>query len=145
MARLRRALLALVGVLFIQAAICSAQGVQTGTIRGSVRDQQDLPVPGATVTVSSPALQGTRTSVTDEAGAYALLALPAGAYQVEFELSGFAPVTQQTTVALGLNVQLDAVLLLAQVAETVNVTAELPAPIANPVVGGLMSKILGNI
>ena len=36
----------------------AAQGVQTGTIRGTVTDQQNLPLPGVTVTISSPALQG---------------------------------------------------------------------------------------
>ena len=36
--------------LFISASVF-AQGVQTGTIRGTVKDQQDLAVPGVTVTV----------------------------------------------------------------------------------------------
>ena len=45
-----------------------AQGVQTGTIRGMVKDQQDLAVPGATVTATSPALQGPRSTVTDTQG-----------------------------------------------------------------------------
>ena len=33
------------------AATAFAQGVQTGTIRGVVKDQQGLPTPGVTVTV----------------------------------------------------------------------------------------------
>ena len=47
-----------------------AQGVQTGTIRGLVKDQQDLAVPGVTVTATSPALQGPRSAVTDKEGLY---------------------------------------------------------------------------
>ena len=35
-----------------------AQGVQTGTIRGTVTDQQNLAVPGVTVTVTSPHCRG---------------------------------------------------------------------------------------
>src|SRR5262245_55069749 len=59
-----------------------AQGVQTGTIRGMVKDQQDLPVPGVTVTTTSPALQGPRSTVTDTRGLFVLSALPAGEYTV---------------------------------------------------------------
>ena len=60
------------------AASAAAQGVQTGTIRGTVQDQQGLAMPGVTVTVTSPALQGPRTAVTDGEGNFALAALPAG-------------------------------------------------------------------
>src|SRR4030095_16665063 len=70
-----------------------AQGVQTGTIRGTVTDQQDLAVPGVTVTATSPALQGPRSTVTDKEGLFALRALPPGEYEVKFELSGFATIT----------------------------------------------------
>ena len=31
-----------------------AQGIQTGSLRGTVTDQQSLPVPGVTVTIQSP-------------------------------------------------------------------------------------------
>ena len=112
-----------------------AQGVQTGTIRGVVKDQQGLPTPGVTVTATSPALQGPRSVVTDEQGLYSIPALPAGRYTVRFELSGFAPIERQTDVALGLTVDQNIAIRPAGVAETVNVVAETPAPIATPVVG----------
>src|SRR5688572_11621279 len=78
-----------------------AQGVQTGSIRGTVLDQQNLPVPGVTVTATSAAVQGPRTTITDAEGAFSLLALPPGQYDVSYELTGFTTVKQQTTVALG--------------------------------------------
>ena len=112
-----------------------AQGVQTGTIRGVVKDQQGLATPGVTVTVTSPALQGPRTVVTDPQGLYSIPALPAGRYTVRFELSGFEPIERQTDVALGLTVDQNISIRPAGVAETVNVVAETPAPIATPVVG----------
>jgi hypothetical protein len=59
----------------------AAQGVQTGTIRGTVRDQQGLAVPGVTVTTTSPALQQPRSTTTDVTGGYVLLALPPGMRQ----------------------------------------------------------------
>src|SRR5207247_1540788 len=48
----------------------AAQGVQTGTIRGTVVDQQDLPVGNVTVTLTSKALQGTRTATPASDGSY---------------------------------------------------------------------------
>ena len=38
----------------VVSTVTYAQGVQTGTIRGTVRDQQNLAVPGVTVTATSP-------------------------------------------------------------------------------------------
>ena len=112
-----------------------AQGVQTGTIRGMVTDQQDLAVPGVSVTATSPALQGPRSTTTDAQGLYVIRALPPGEYQVRFELSGFGTVNRTSTVPLGLVVVNDVSMRPAGVAETVQVTGDLPAPIATPVVG----------
>jgi outer membrane receptor protein involved in Fe transport len=118
----------------------AAQGVQTGTIRGVVVDQQNLAVPGVTVTATSPALQGSRTTVTDVDGTFTVPALPPGVYEVRYELSGFATVTQTSTVALGLSVDQNITMRTAAVTETVEVVAETPAPIATPVVGINVAK-----
>ena len=47
-----------------------AQGRQTGTLRGAVKDSTAAVLPGVTVTVTSDALQGSRTTVTDLNGNY---------------------------------------------------------------------------
>src|SRR6185436_14522177 len=86
------------------ATVLGAQGVQTGTIRGTVQDQQDLAVPGVTITATSPALQGPRTTVSDAEGNYTLAALPAGQYEVTFELAGFTTVKKTSAVNVGLPV-----------------------------------------
>ena len=117
-----------------------AQGVQSGTIRGVVRDEQGLAVPGATVTAASPAMQGERSVITDADGNYVLRNLPAGDYEVKFELSGFSTITHKTSVALGLTVEQNVTLRAATVAETVDVVAETPAAIASPVVGANFKK-----
>ena len=65
--RLKTALMA--AMFACLAGASAAQGVQTGTIRGMVKDQQDLAVPGVTVTATSPALQGARTTRHRCAGA----------------------------------------------------------------------------
>ena len=117
------------------ASLLGAQGVQTGTIRGVVRDAQGLAVPGATVTVTSAALQGPRAGTTDATGGYVFPNLPPGTYNVKVELSGFQTVDRPTTVPLGLVVEQNVTLNTAGVAETVQVVAEAPPPVATPIVG----------
>ncbi|MGE3510345.1 MAG: carboxypeptidase regulatory-like domain-containing protein [Vicinamibacterales bacterium] len=121
--------------MLVATEVASAQGVQTGTIRGIIRDEQGLVVPGVSVTATSGALQRPRTTVSDIAGAFALPALPPGVYQVEFVLQGFTTLTRTTTVALGLTVEQNVTMRTAAVTETVEVIAETPADIATPVVG----------
>src|SRR5690348_14907961 len=86
-------LVTLIGALFAADATF-AQGVQTGTIRGTVKDQQGLVMPGVTVTVTSAALQGQRTVVTGTDGNFTVQFLPAGTYEARYELQGFSPVVQ---------------------------------------------------
>src|SRR3989337_1802892 len=76
-------------------------GGPPGANRGMVKDQQDLAVPGVTITATSPALQGPRSTFTDKEGLFAIRALPPGEYQVKFELPGFATITRSTMVHLG--------------------------------------------
>ena len=119
----------------VVATVTYAQGVQTGTIRGMAKDSQDLAVPGVTVTATSPALQGPRTTVTDSQGLYVIRALPPGDYQVKFELNGFATLIRSTAVPLGLTIEQNVSMRAAGVSETVQVVGEAPAPIATAVVG----------
>ena len=108
----RTTTLVLVWLLIAAASVSnvSAQGVQTGTLRGLVTDQQDLAVPGVSVTVQSDALQGTRTSTTETDGTYLFLTLPPGAYTVNFQIAGFMTVERTTQVPLGSTVELDVTL-----------------------------------
>ena len=110
-----------------------AQGRQTGTIRGSVVDAQGLVLPGVTVTVRSPALQGLRTTVTDINGNYQILALPPGDYGVVFELQGFADVNEMATVSLGGDVGVNAAMAPAGVTEVIQVVGVVPTPIETTV------------
>lgn len=63
----------------------------SGTLSGKVTDAQGHPVPGATVTVTGSAIQGTRTAVCDAAGRYTIPHLPPGEdYRVRVEAAGLA-------------------------------------------------------
>ena len=73
---LRRAIV-FVGLLAFFAGPAVAQ-TTTGSIAGKIVDSQGLPVPGATVTLTGPSLQGARTAVTSNEGAYLFRDLPPG-------------------------------------------------------------------
>src|SRR4030095_3965448 len=103
-----------------------AQGVQTGTIRGTVKDQQGLAPPGATITATSSALQGERTVVTDSDGNYLFRAIPPGAYNLKVEMSGMATVQKTADVPLGGVAQLDITMSISSVQESVTVAGETP-------------------
>lgn len=99
---------AFVVVLVLFAAAAAAQ-VTTGAIIGTVTDDTGAALPGVTVTISSPALQGTRTTVTDESGAYRFHGLPPGEYKVRAELSGMAVVERTVQAGLGSSARTDIV------------------------------------
>jgi hypothetical protein len=105
----------------------SAQGVQTGSVRGVVRDATGLVLPQATVRAESPAQQGGRVTDTDQAGAYRLTGLAPGDYTITFEFAGFQPVAQHLRVGVGAIEQLDASLQAAGVTEAVTVSAATPS------------------
>jgi hypothetical protein len=112
-------------VLMVAAVMaCAAAGAAqstTGTIRGQVTDSQGLGVPGATVTASSPNLQGQREAVTSENGDYVLTGLPSGTYTITFELSGFERQQRTVNLAPTQDVPLSVQLGLATLSEQVSV------------------------
>ncbi|HEX2121582.1 MAG TPA: TonB-dependent receptor [Thermoanaerobaculia bacterium] len=86
-------------------------------------DTQGSPLPGVTITVTSPQMQGSRTEVTDSDGKYNIPSLPPGTYRAEYTLSG-----AQTAVREGITVHAGTapaqnVQLSLSVSETVTVTA----------------------
>jgi len=114
-------------LLLALSPLAFSQSKDTGLIEGTVMDQEKVPLPGATVTVSSPNLMGIRTYISDSAGAYRFPALPPGAYQVKAELAGFKTFIQdnirvQTTMRL----TLDLTLVQSVVEEEVTVMAVSP-------------------
>src|SRR6476646_957638 len=108
--------------LLVPATVVQAQ--TTGRIIGQIVDAQGAALPGATVTVSSPNLQGVLTQVTDSEGNYRFLSLPPGRYAVKVELASFKT-GEQKDVQVGLDrtVTVPMTLQLAGVSESVTVNA----------------------
>jgi outer membrane receptor for ferrienterochelin and colicin len=94
----------------------------SGTVAGKVASVEGEALPGVTVTVSSSALQGTRSATTSETGEYNIPFLPPGEYEVSFELEGFSNPKQSVKISAAQNTRLDAELTTASVAEEIVVT-----------------------
>jgi hypothetical protein len=141
--RLFKAWLAAAAMILSLTSFAAAQGVQTGTITGTVKSSDGLSLPGTTVTAQSPALQGLRTAVTDVNGVYVIKGLPPGAYTVKFEIANFKPATKEdVTLNVGGTAEINQVLALGAVTETITVTATAaPAvPFAVPVLSQVYTK-----
>ena len=81
-------------------------GQTTATLTGVV-SSGETPVPGVTVTITSPALQGGRVTTTGEAGAFQFSALPPGDYTVKFERDGMDSVSLTTRLSLSQTARAD--------------------------------------
>ena len=117
-------LAALLALLPVTSAVAQQQ---TGEIFGRVTDKSGAVLPGATVSVSGPALIQPRVVVTSETGTYRVPELPIGSYTVTFELPGFrTTVLQDIRITIGFRAQVNSELELSTVQETVTVTGESP-------------------
>ena len=112
-----------------------AQGLQTGVITGTITSNDGLSMPGATISVASPALQGTLSAVTDVNGIYVVRGLPPGEYVVTIEMDGMATQKRPTGVELGRTVTLDVAMAPASVAEQVTVRGDAAPVVTNPTIG----------
>ncbi len=115
----------LLSLFLLPGADAHAQDAQA-TLTGQVTDAQGGAVPGATVTVESPALASPMSAVTDGGGGYRFT-LPAGTYSITVEVSGFA--TERRTgvmLATGATRNLDVTLQVAGLAEQVDVVGLTP-------------------
>src|SRR5438093_1467548 len=79
-------------VLLLGAAALYSQ--TQGEITGVVRDSSGAVVPGATVTVTNPATNASRTAISNEAGVYNFPALQPGLYNIKVEIGGFRTITR---------------------------------------------------
>src|SRR5262249_12757702 len=71
-------------------------------VRGVIKDPQGNLVSGATVTITDPSKNFTRTQQTNQDGAYIFTAVPPGTYNLEVSAQGF-----KTASASGLQALVD--------------------------------------
>ena len=111
-------------VMLLGTGIAAAQS-NTGRISGTVADSSGGVLPGVTVTVTETRTGFTQSAVTDERGAYVIVALPIGTYTVTSELAGFKKEVKSgyNLVADG-RVTVDFALSVGAVEEVITVTSQ---------------------
>jgi hypothetical protein len=97
----------------------------TGTLRGTVMDQQGAAISGATVTASNPATGLSKSAKTTGDGAYRIPALPPGSYQITFDAQGFSKeVAKGVELTVGQILAYDIKLKVGSVSETIEVSSD---------------------
>ena len=99
----------------------------TGRILGSVRDQSDAAIVGASVTITDIQRGVSRSLVTDETGDYLAPDLLPGIYKVVATAKGFKTVERlNVQVGVAQDTRIDIVLQPGEAAETITVVGEVP-------------------
>src|SRR5438874_13566819 len=70
-----------------------------GSITGLIHDPQHRPVQGAQVTIWANSSKWTQSTTSDASGEFRFDNVALGAYTLQLEAEGFAPQTQQMTLA----------------------------------------------
>jgi outer membrane receptor protein involved in Fe transport len=117
--------LLVVTLLLLLAALPAAAQSLTGTVSGTVKDEQGGVLPGVNVTLVGRT--GTRSVVTGADGTFRFAAVSPGTYSLTAEISGFRPRRQDNVdVSIGRVVELPFSLAVGGVTETVDVVGESP-------------------
>jgi hypothetical protein len=113
--------------LFLVLLLCAVNSfAQAGgtTVRGTVQDPNGNLVKGATVTLTDPSKNFTRTQQTNEDGQYTFSAIPPGTYRLEVTAQGFKTASASGVQALvDTPTVRDVPLEIGAVSETVDVTS----------------------
>src|SRR5918992_6294562 len=98
---MKRTVLSLLAFITLLPALAIAQGVQTGTLTGTVKSTDGVAIADAAVVVTSTVLQGERTAITDVNGVYSIPSLPPGTYTIRFAKEGLSPTQLTALLPLG--------------------------------------------
>jgi hypothetical protein len=134
-----RWLSAAVALLFLAAGVLSVPALAqtTGTVEGTITDSSNSPLPGASVELKSPNLQGVRTAVTNADGRFRFPAVPPGLYTVTSSLSGFKKV-ERTGIKVGLDATATVPIKMEiSVSQEIVVTGEAPVVDTTSTTGGI--------
>jgi len=115
----------LVSLIFLTVAfVFTAAGQSsTGSISGTVSDERQAVVPGASVNIKNIQTGFTRSATTDSDGRYRFTSIPIGTYEVSVEAANFAKLIQTgITIAVNQDAVVDTSLKAGGVTEVVTVT-----------------------
>lgn len=114
----------LLGSVCLLASFLHAQSPQA-TVSGLITDAQKASVPQVEVSAQNLATGQTYRTRSNDTGFYSLQALPIGSYRIAAEKQGFRrAVRDQLTLTTGQSLEMDLVLEVGAVSESVTVSAE---------------------
>ena len=104
-----------------------ALAIETGEIKGKVRDESGEGLPGVEITAKSTSLQGQRTILSSKTGNFHFPLLPVGNYTLTFKIPGFSTRVQENVIVrLGQVTDLNVTMKLSEIKKEIVVTAEAP-------------------
>lgn len=122
-----RAILALT-LLFCSSSPVAFGQILYGSLTGNVTDASDAAVPNANVSISNKQTGASRSTVTNDSGAYNIPTLQPGLYTVKITKDGFRTIVQDNVeILVNSTARVDLKLQLGQVAETISVEANAAA------------------
>ena len=114
-------------VLLLLVTVNAAAQTTEGSIRGFIHDEQGGVLPGVSITATSAQNPNPLTGVTDDQGGYRLINVPPGTYNVAAELQGFQKLVRTDLVLhAGLTIDVDLVMKVGAVSETIQVRGDAP-------------------
>jgi hypothetical protein len=121
---LKQALLICLAVIsFVSVAMSQSQS-NAADLQGFVRDPNGAAVKGATVTARNLATNVTRNTTTNDEGAYQIIGLPPGDYEITAEAAGFSKgVIASVTLTVGQRGDLDIPMAVGDVGAVVNISS----------------------
>ncbi len=95
-----------------------------GSIVGNITDSSGAAIPGILISITNKETNQVRRAVTNDSGAYSLLTVATGTYEIRAAKSGFQTLTNpEVLVALNGITRVDLVMPIGAVTESVQVTA----------------------
>jgi hypothetical protein len=120
---IRMLLICLTVISCVSVAMSQSQS-NAADLQGSVRDPNGAAVKGATVTARNLATNVSREATTNDEGAYQILGLPPGNYEVTAEAAGFSKgVIASVTLTVGQRGDLDIPMAVGDVGAVVNISS----------------------
>jgi hypothetical protein len=114
-----------IGIFAAALAVLPTHAQVSGSITGTVTDPSDAPVSAAAVIARNLETGAVRSTATDDAGHYLLLALPVGQYEVRVTKAGFQEAARSgIPLAIGQEVRVDLNLQVGAVETQVIVTSD---------------------
>src|SRR6266705_1676430 len=118
--------LACLALLLLFVSGSGAQQGTSGSIEGTITDQQGGAIANAKLTAVNAATGLTRQASSDDNGLFHFLAVPVGTYLVTVEHSGFAKYSADVTVDVAARINLPVQMAVGSQAEAVTVSAAPP-------------------